>query len=1037
MTYIGDSDVGQIERTDQDAVVELFKARLGYSYLDTLHHKDNRNIREEDLRKWLENSDSSATLIDKALRELSTAATIESGGSLKEANHKLYSLLRYGVSVKEGVGKQNRMVRFIDWEHPENNDFAVAEEVTVQGKDKPRRPDVVLYVNGIALGVLELKRSNVSVGDGIRQNIGNQSRDAIGHFFTTVQLVMAGNDTQGLLYGTVGTPEKHYLVWREESDEKNLLHRQLLQLCEIIHNFVVFDSGVKKLCRHNQYFGVRAAQERVGRERPDEREGGIIWHTQGSGKSLTMVWLARWIRENKNIPNARVLVITDRTELDEQIESVFKGVGEEIYRTKSSADLISQLGSHQHQLMCSLIQKFGQKDDAAGEGDVAATEQYIEELKANLPDGFKAQGDIFVFIDECHRGQSGELHRVMRSILGDATFIGFTGTPLLKKDKKASMDVFGSFIHTYKYDEAVRDGSVLDLRYEARNIDQDLSSPDKVDEWFEKKTSGLTDVARGQLKERWATMRNVHSARERLERIADDILLDMQTRPRLVDGRGNAMVVTGSIYQACRLYEIISNKRFGENCAVVTSYSPIAADIGGTESDDGPNERQFQYETYRKMIAKVLDVPESQAMSQASGFERVVKDKFRKKPGEMRLLIVVDKLLTGFDAPPATYLYIDKKMQDHGLFQAICRVNRLDGEDKEYGYIIDYMNLFPKVEGAVEAYTGGAFEDYDEQDVSGLLEDRIKKGRQRLDAAREKVKALCEPVPQPKRRIDYIGYFCAEDTLDKAAVAKNERKRAELYRSVSALVRAYASLANEMQQAGYSQVEAGHIREEALHYEKVKEEVRFASADYTDLKGYEPDMRRLLDTYIRANPSENIAAFEEMGLVDLLADRGEDALKDLPGGLVEDEKAVSATIELNIRKVITDEQPTNPDYYRKMSESLDRLIKKHREDASDYRAYLEDLISLAKDVKAVGKEEDYPNSIADSRAKRALYDNLDRDEVLALRVHQAVMDSRRAKWRANVIKIQKVCDAIRGALGEEHAHLADEICELAKSQDEY
>ena len=1033
------SDVGQNERATQDAVLALFQDSLGYRHLGDLRHAENRNVHEDDLRAWLEQADNghSDVVVNKAINDLVKASRIESGGSLRETNRRLYTLLRYGVSVVEEAGKQVKRVHFVDWKNPENNDFAVAEEVTVAGKDKPRRPDVVLYVNGIALGVLELKRSTVSVGEGVRQNIGNQSPDAIAHFFTTAQLVMAGNTSQGLRYGTAGTPEEHYLVWREESEEKNPLHRSLLQLCrksrllEIVHDFIVFDSGVKKLCRHNQYFGVKRAQERVGSPDFDEREGGIIWHTQGSGKSLTMVWLARWLKENTDLPGARVLIITDRTELDEQIESVFKGVEEEIYRTRNGADLVAQLGNPQRQLVCSLIQKFGRKADTDAATDEEATASYLEDLKASLPEGFRAEGDFFVFIDECHRTQSGGLHAAMKSILGEATFIGFTGTPLLEKDKQTSMEVFGGFIHTYKYDEAVRDHSVLDLRYEARNIDQSLLSPEKVDEWFEEKTGGLTAEAKGRLKKRWATIKNVHSAKERLARIADDILIDMETRPRLVDGRGNAMVVTGSIYQAFKLYQILADKGFGNRCAVVSSYSPIAADTGGSGDDSG--ERQFQYDTFRRMISTVLDVPERQALSAAANFERTVKERFKKEPGEMRLLIVVDKLLTGFDAPSATYLYIDKKMQDHGLFQAICRVNRLDGEDKEFGYIIDYVNLFPKVQGAVQTFTNGAFDGYDPDDVDNLLSDRMKKARSRLDDAREKVRALCEPVPQPKSESDYIAYFCADDTLDTAAVAKNEPKRQKLYRWVSTFVRAYASIANEMPRAGYTAEEATAIKKDAVHYQAVKDIVRLAADDRLDLKVYEPDMRQLLDTYIDAGNSEQVASFEQMGLVDLLAQKGEDALKGLPAG--GDDKAVSATIELNIRKVITDEQPTNPEYYAKMSESLERLITRNREDASDYKTYLYDLISLAKEVKA-GNDENYPPSIANSKAKQALYDNLERDEELALSVHQAVEGSRKAKWLGNIVKENQIKYAIGEALQGQEG-LVEETFEIVKSQPEY
>ena len=344
-------------------------------------------------------------------------------------------------------------------------------------------------------------------------------------FFATVQLIMAGNDTEGLRYGVILTPEKYYLKWKEDIDVENLLDRQLLQTCqkerflELIHDFIVYDAGTKKICRHNQYFGVKAAQKRVR-----ESEGGIIWHTQGSGKSMIMVWLTKWIREH--IPNARVLIITDRDELDKQIEKVFKGVDEQIQRTTSGKDLVEKLNLSSPWLMCSLIHKFGNKEEADYEG-------FIEDISKYLPRDFSAKGDIYVYVDECHRTQSGELHKAMKKILPNATFIGFTGTPLLKVDKQKSIEIFGSYIHTYKFDEAVRDNVVLDLRYEARDIDQNITSQDKIDKWFEAKTKGLTEYAKMQLKQKWGTMQTVLSSQSRLEKIVADIMLDMETKDRL------------------------------------------------------------------------------------------------------------------------------------------------------------------------------------------------------------------------------------------------------------------------------------------------------------------------------------------------------------------------------------------------------------------------------------------------------------------------------------------------------------------------
>ena len=343
----------------------------------------------------------------------------------------------------------------------------------------------------------------------------------------------------------------------------------------------------------------------------------------------------------------------------------------------------------------------------------------------------------------------------MKNILPNALFIGFTGTPLLKQDKQRSIENFGNYIHTYKFNQAVADKIVLDLRYEARDIDQNLTSETKIDQWFDAKTRGLSDLAKTQLKQKWGTMQKLLSSKSRLEQIVDDILLDMERKPRLMDGRGNAMLVCSSIYQACKIYELFSQTELKSKCAIITSYKPAPSDIKGEETGEGYTEKLRQYEIYRKMLADYFNDSEDKAMCRVEEFETDVKNRFIKEPGQMRLLIVVDKLLTGFDAPPATYLYIDKNMQDHGLFQAICRVNRLDGEDKEYGYIVDYKNLFKKLKGAIADYTSGALDGYDAEDVVGLLTNRLEKGKERLDETLEIVRALCETVPLPRHSQDY------------------------------------------------------------------------------------------------------------------------------------------------------------------------------------------------------------------------------------------------------------------------------------------
>ena len=396
------------------------------------------------------------------------------------------------MPVKIEAGKVTETVHLINWKEPEKNDFAIAEEVTLNGNHE-RRPDLVLYVNGIAIGVLELKNSRVTIGDGIRQSLSNQQPEFNDWFFSTVQFVFAGNDSEGLQYGTIGTPEKYFLKMEggrgrttAASSSTSICSRcaRKDRLIELMHDFVLFDGGVKKLPRVHQYFGIKAAQEHVR-----ERKGGIIWHTQGSGKSIVMVLLAKWILENN--PNARVAIITDRDELDKQIERVFTEAGEAIKRTSSGRDLMSQLGQAKPRLLCSLVHKFGRKD-------VDDFDAFIKELEAQPS---QTVGEVFVFVDECHRTQSGKLHRVMKAMMPNAVFIGFTGTPLLKKDKQTSLEVFGGYIHTYKFSEAVEDEVVLDLVYEARDIDQRLGSRGQDRRLVRGQDQGAERLAEGRAEE--------------------------------------------------------------------------------------------------------------------------------------------------------------------------------------------------------------------------------------------------------------------------------------------------------------------------------------------------------------------------------------------------------------------------------------------------------------------------------------------------------------------------------------------------------
>lgn len=1034
-----DSHIGEPERSVQNRLLALFKEKLKYEYLGNYEYRTcNRNIESKLLfdylmstKKW--SGDEAKRAITKLEKEAYCTPQ-----NMQEKNEKVYSLLRYGVNVSPDVGTKKITVNLIDWEHPDKNQFYIAEEVTINSSTPDsftKRPDLVIYVNGIALAVIELKRSKVSVHDGIRQTIGNQQENFIRPFFSTVQLLFAGNDSQGLYYGVIDTPEKFWLRWKEpDASIPNELDRSVTQwfnkerLLEMIHDFLVFDAGVKKVCRPNQYFAVKAAQPRC-----EKKEGGVIWEAQGSGKSLIMVWLAEWIHEN--IDNSRVVIITDREELDEQISDGFKDTGETIARAKSGAGLIGMLNEEAPWLLCTLIHKFGKKN-VEGKGDMAGVkseiplEKYLEDIVAQLPQGFKAKGNIFVFIDECHRTQGGYLHEAMKTIMGkDVMMIGFTGTPLLHTQKKDTWQTFGPLIHAYRFNEAVEDGVILDLRYESRKVDQFLGNKDKIDAWFEKKTKGLNKVAAARLKGRWATMQNIFSSRQRIDAVVGDICLDMDTTPMLVNRRGNAILVADSIYQACRYWDAFQKTALKGHCAVITSFEAKADDINMASSGENESEDEYKYRIYKEM---------TDGHKSVSAFEAYAKKEFIDHPKNMRLLIVVDKLLTGFDAPSACVLYIDKHMENHNLFQAICRVNRVDGDDKEYGYIVDYQNLFECISGAIGDYTsdGAALSGYDKEDIEGYIKEKNKACRKDLEEAKEQVEALLALV-HPQTREGFFRYFVYDDNAPEEEMDKqlddNAEKRSKLYKYVRRYLNCYANLANSLEDMGYSDAERKEYAECAKKYDALKQEIELRSNDHIDMRRYEPDMRQVLDLYVKAEDSEVIAKLDDTSFLDIVAAQNEEQLNDLPDELKDEYGRASAeTVEANLREVIRKDSPFNPAYYGKLSIILQELIDKRKKEMLDYEEYMKELIELVK--KARGKSANsYPESIK-TPGMRALYDNLGQNEYLAIRAHAVIKENALVGFRDNRLKQRKLIKALAKLLGDE---IALKIYDIIKLHDEY
>ena len=900
------------EREYQNEIVKLFREELHYDYLGKLQYDKNRQamdnglknspVIESELRRFLSRGGSGYTefQIEEAIRRVKDAARLSDKkfGILAETNNNLYETLIRHLTIQPDSEKPHENVYLFDFKNPLANNFAIAEEVSFIDPltDSHSRPDIVVYVNGIALCVIELKRSTVTLEEGIKQNLSNE-KDLIPSFFTTVQFTVAANDKNGFKYATIFTPQKFWCPWKRDDHKigEPLTDKEAFSeffrketFFDLFRYGVINDGGTKKVMRPHQYHALQAAIPRL-----KEKDSGVIWHSQGSGKSLTMVWLAKYIRRTFSDP--RVLVITDRSELDIQINNTFLGTSESIHQAKSSDNLLDTLQNGSEWLICSLIHKFGRHIDpktgkeVIGDDDAPIPlEKYLQELqtilKKKYPYGFKAKGTHkFVFVDECHRTQGGRLHEAMRAIMGDdVMFIGFTGTPLLsadkknggynqyKKEKNVSERRFGVFIHQYLHKEAVDDRVILDLQYEARDVDQVVSNKHKLDAKLDELLEGVAEEHRQSIKNRWATLEKVYSSAERIERIANSILDDMSIYPLNQDWC-NAILVAGSIYSAYKYYKYFQstsgNLLLRDRCAVVTSYIPTDNDKRKVE--DGEPETQQESQFKNEMATQSY---KDAGVPNAEKYESWAKRLFTEQPSRMKLLIVVDKLLTGFDAPSATYLYIDKDMHDHNLFQAICRVNRLgtnlykeignpDSETifthKKFGLIVDYKHLFNNIKDTITDFNNenGGLAGYDAADIEGLLEDAISKNKKRLkdaESAYDAIKSEWERMGIHTAD-QVVEYFLTEYENDPA-----KERRFAFYKITQAFAVAYTNISDYILRAGYTAQEAEDYHKKAREASTLHLRVKQAAEEDFDVKMRDPQMRNLLDRFIRAEEAETI-----------------------------------------------------------------------------------------------------------------------------------------------------------------------------------
>ena len=785
-------------------------------------------------------------------------------------------------------------------------------------------------------------------------------------------------------------------------------------------NFIIFDAGHKKVPRPHQYAGVKAAQERIAK-----REGGVIWHTQGSGKSILMVLIAKWLLEHD--PEARILVITDRDELDKQIVGVMKNAGvigenSPSPRITSRAEFVQKLGAAMPRLLCALVHKF----DAA-------------DLNGPPP---AVHGRFYVFVDECHRTQGGNMNKQMKRWLEGAIFIGFTGTPLLRKDKLLTRDVFGTYIHTYKFHQAVADKVVLDLKYEPRDVPERLTSQTKIDQWFEQKTKNLNNFQKALVRSRWATMEELMSAEGRKREIIADIIGDFSLKPRLNNDRGTAILVAASIYDACHYFRLFQNTAFGHHCGIITSFEPSP---GAIVLEPPNSDERYKFDTYTQHVLVSFPTTEK--------YETEMKRRFIEEPASMKLLIVVSKLLTGFDAPSCTYIYLDNELHDHNLFQAICRTNRLDGDDKDFGYIVDYKKLYEDVEQAIAVYSSDEL-DIDEGsggDNNVHLKNWLEEGKKQIDIARQALNYLCAPVALPREVEQFLHYFCG-DAADASALTKTEALRVSFYKTVALFARAFAELAQDLTKAGYSDADAAALQKEVEFYAEIRSAIKKHSGEELDIKPFEADMRHLINTYIQAEPATVLGGLGELSLTELIIKTGIHdaiALKLNAKGKLSN-NAIAEGIINNVRKTVIRDQLTNPRFYAQMSELLDDLINQSRADAASYAEFLRKAEDLVKRLASKHSDAGIPAVLHGKHEAVVLFSNLasipathfqcpveeDAKALLALNIDQTVRERAPAGWKGDQAREAQVLNALFPLLDRDR-EATTALFELIKNQPGY
>lgn len=928
--------------------IELLK-KLGYQYISTEQAEISRGtlynvILKDILHKKLTELNSykykaveykfSAKNIDQGMQDIDEALT----DGLVKTNEKIYDSLLLSRSYQETLPdgtKRSFNLKYIDWEKPYNNDFRVVDEFTVEREDGQGtvRPDIVLFVNGIPLAVIECKKASISIEQGISQMLRNQGRDYIPQLFKFIQIVMSTNknDTK---YATIYTPKKFWSSWKEENEQwllpllanhiiNRLPTRQDRDIISLFHPerllelsrfFMLFDKDEKKIARYQQYFAIKEIIATIRQDDKDgNRQSGVIWHTQGSGKSLTMVMLAKFILSEMSDCNPKVIIVTDRIDLDKQIRNTFVHTRLKANRAGSGQDLIKLINSNNADVITTLLHKF----------DTVVHNQ--EPIKSR---------DIFILVDESHRTQYGEMHIKMKQVFPNACYLGFTGTPLMKNEKN-TMIKFGRLIHKYTIADGVADKSIVPLLYEGKMVEQTVNRK-AIDNQLDIITRHLSQKQKEEVMKKWSRFERIASSEQRLRLIAFDINEHYKNNYKTQGAQFKAMLATNSKIEAVRYLEAFEELD-DLNAAVVIS--PPDQREGHEEVDAESQDRIKKF--WNRMMKRY---------GSDDTYEDTIKDEF-VNGDEIDILIVVDKLLTGFDAPRATILYIDKPMQEHTLLQAIARVNRLY-EGKDYGFIIDYRGLLQKLDEALEIYAGAGMENFDPTDVKGAIYDVISI----IGTLRHYYSELIHIFLPVKNKND------AEEYEVRLA---DEELRNTFYDVLSNFSRNLAiALESDKIYNALGETELNQYKKALKFYQELRKSVKIIYSDSIDHKEYEAKMQKLMDNYIAAEEVIRIT-----NPVDILDEKKFAEELDR----LQSPRARADAIRTRLAKRIDKMWDEDPAYYKKFSERIDQILQEYKDKRISEADYLKLMTETMNEFRERRETFNYPEIIKNNAPAKAFY----------------------------------------------------------------